>query len=181
MLTVCSENRISIPSEITMLAKGIVTLESVLYELSPKTNILKITTDYLVSHSMKIPKLKEIIRTQITFFRALEKSGRASMKLPITLGRVLDVVGRGKSKVNIELTGSREPLAAISKMINRLVMGIITAALLIGSSFLATTNMNPKILGIPALALFGFVASFCLSVWIIVQMFLQDRRLDKRK
>ena len=52
----------------------------------------------------------------------------------------------GQTKVNLDLTGSEEPLRRIDKMINKLVIGIISSALLLGSSIICTTQMTPKIM-----------------------------------
>ena len=54
---------------------------------------------------------------------------------------------------------------------NRLIFGIIDGALLIGSSMLCTTDMNPKVMGIPALGAVGFFIAFLLAGGLLVHIF----------
>lgn len=177
IMQICIENHISMPSDITMLYRGIITIESVITNLSPSSNVLSIMTDYIVSER-EFPDLKKSFSE---FARNSLAAGKASLHLPVSAEELVNMMLKGQIKFNMALTGSQEPLSALAKMINRLVMGIITAALLIGSSFIATTGMNPKILGIPALGFIGYIGSLGLGFWIVIQMLLQDRSLDKHK
>ena len=67
--------------------------------------------------------------------------------IPLNLADIIKMTVRGQTKINLELTGSEEPIAKADRMVDRLVFGIIDGALLIGSSMLCTTNMHPQILG----------------------------------
>lgn len=176
MLEICTKNHISMPSDITLLARGILTLESVVAEISPTSNMIKIMSDFVVSQK-KLPEIKETVQK---YARKGVAFTDATLQVPTNINEISEMLLKGHTKINLELIGSEKPLAAISKMINRLVFGIIVAALLIGSSFLATTNMNPKILGIPALGFIGYLVSVILGFWIIIQMIKQDKNLDKK-
>ena len=74
---------------------------------------------------------------------------------------------KGQTKLNLELTGSEEPLGNIDRMVNRIIVCIITAALLISSSTICTTDMNPKMLGIPLLGALGYIAALILGGWLL--------------
>ena len=74
------------------------------------------------------------------------------------------MVQRGQVKVNLNLMGSEQPIAKIDRMINRLIICILIAALLMASSLICTTDMDPKILGIPALGFVGFMSALAMSI-----------------
>lgn len=175
-ITLCSENNIILPSDITMLARGMATLESVVTELSPNLNVVNIMSDYVEEEKKDNIKkeLKNLTREAVS-------SAKSSLEIPISLKEVLNLFTKGHSKLNINLIGLDDAITALAKMVNRVVLGIITAALLISSSFLATTNMNPKIFGIPFLGFVGFLGSVVLGLWIIFTMIVQDKTLDKNK
>lgn len=78
---------------------------------------------------------------------------------------------RGQLKVNMEVLGSEAPLTGLSKIINRLTMGTIIAGLFIGSSMLSLSSMEPRFLGIPLLAFFGYLGAAILSLWEVVDIF----------
>ena len=79
------------------------------------------------------------------------------------------MVQRGQVKVNLNLMGSEQPIAKIDRMINRLIICILIAALLMASSLICTTDMDPKILGIPALGFVGFMSALCNVNLVIFQ------------
>ena len=63
---------------------------------------------------------------------------------------------------------SFQPLSLIDKMVNKLIVCIVAAALLIGSSLICTTEMTPRIFGIPALwASWGTSPLVLLGVWML--------------
>ena len=55
----------------------------------------------------------------------------------------------------------------LAKIINRLTIGIIIAGLFIGSSMLSLSSMEPRLLGVPVLAFFGYLGAAVLSVWVV--------------
>ena len=84
------------------------------------------------------------------------------MHLPEQVSDILKMTMSGQTKVNLDLTGSEEPLRQVDKMINKLIIGIISSALLLGSSIICTTEMMPKIMEIPLLGVFGYLAALVL-------------------
>ena len=90
--------------------------------------------------------------------------------IPLNLADIVKMTVRGQTKINLELTGSEEPLSKIDRMVDRVIFGIIDGALLIGSSMLCTTNMTPKILGIPAIGAVGFFIAFALSGVLLIDI-----------
>ena len=61
-------------------------------------------------------------------------------------------------------------------MVNRVVIALLDAAMLLGSCLLCTTAMQPRILDIPLLGVACFAGASVLGVWLIVQI-LRKRRL----
>lgn len=177
IMDICADNHVSMPEDITMLCRGIVTMESVMTTLSPDTNMVAMMSVYV----------KTAARENFNLLQAAERLARrtlsaadSALEIPASLNDLINLFLKGSGKVKVEVTGSEAPLAALAKMVNRIVMGIIVAALLMGSSFIATTNMKPEILGIPALGVLGFVSSFILGAWIVIAMLVQNKHLDKK-
>ena len=62
-----------------------------------------------------------------------------------------------------------------AKHLNRLgtelniVMGLWVMALLISSSIICTTDMKPKIMGIPALGAFGYLIAFVIVMYVFIK------------
>ena len=48
-------------------------------------------------------------------------------------------------------------------------MGLWVMALLISSSIICTTDMKPKIMGIPALGAFGYLIAFVIVMYVFIK------------
>ena len=92
---------------------------------------------------------------------------RKSVQIPEQLADLLNMTMGGQTKLNIDLTGSEEPVQRLDKMINKLIISLLCAALLIASSTICTTNMQPQIGGIPLLGILGYLIAFILSLRLI--------------
>ena len=92
---------------------------------------------------------------------------RKSTQLPEQISEILKMTMSGQTKVNLDVTGSEEPLRRLDKMINKVIIAVLCAALLLGSSTICTTNMTPKIMEIPLLGFLGYLIAFILSIRLI--------------
>lgn len=164
LLQLANDHRIAMPKGVTLLARGSLTLEGVLTLLAPKTNVVQIMINHMASERLQNLDPK---REVIAFGRELYQAGKSTLGIP---GQVLDLLKmtvKGQTKINLEITGSEEPLDRIDQMVNKIVKCIIAAALLIGSSFISTTNMQPKLMGIPALGFIGYLVAVILGANLI--------------
>lgn len=177
IMNICSTNHIAMPQGITMLVRGIVTLEGVILDIAPSVSPIQIFIDYIANQKVEDFDLKS---SGQHLLRQLLASGISATEIPVSASEALNTLLKGQMKVNIALTGSEEPLSAISRMVNKIVMCIILAALIIGSSFIATTNMDPKILGIPALGVIGYGLSAIIGFMIVIETYKQQKKLDGR-
>ena len=71
----------------------------------------------------------------------------------------------------MELDATRKFSDLMRRLVRNLVMGLWVMALLISSSIICTTDMKPKILGIPALGFFGYVLAFIICLYVFVRHF----------
>lgn len=163
-LVLSNNHSISMPKGMSMLSRGIITIEGVLATLSPETNIIEVMANRMSSEILNdIDLSQELKRAQKTIYGSVRKA----IDIPAQLSDVLKMTIKGQTKVNIELTGSEEPLSAIDKMVNKLIICIINAALLIGSSLICTTDMKLKIFGLPLLGVLGYATALFLGGWLI--------------
>ena len=55
-------------------------------------------------------------------------------------------------------------------------MGLWVMALLISSSIICTTDMKPKLCGIPALGAFGYVFAFIIDLYVFIKHFFSGKK-----
>ena len=56
------------------------------------------------------------------------------------------------------------------------VIGLCVAALLVASSVICTTDMNPKVLGIPVLGFAGYAFAMVVSIFLTVKYLWSKRK-----
>ena len=172
-LGLANSHGISMPEGVTMLTRGMLTIQGVLASLAPELNLVQIMANRMLGEAARdfdlLAELKDGGKT-------LAASGRKAVALPAQLADLLGMTIKGQTKVNLELTGSDEPLAQVDRMVNKLVLALLSAALLVGSSLICTTDMKPKLLGIPMLGAFGFFIALILMGYLLVDTFRKKRR-----
>jgi ubiquinone biosynthesis protein len=174
ILRIAGENHIAMPRGISMLSRGMITIEGVIAEVSPDANIVNIMANHIAGQEVGDFDLSRIIESN---GRKFIISSEKAIGIPGQVSDFLTLMNKGQIKVNLELMGSEEPLAEMDKMVNKIVICVINAALLIGSSFIATTDMTPKLLGIPALGTIGYVTAIILSGGLMYSI----RKMKKRR
>lgn len=164
VFTIAHKHHISMPKGISMLARGLLTIESTMTILDPDTNIIQIAAAHVSDHLLKKLDIKD---EALTGSKKLYNSLKHTADLPVQFSEVMRMLMKGRFKVNLEIMDSSVPLTRINHMVNKLVVGIIAAGLLMASALICTTNMTPKVFGIPALGFFGFMSAVVLGIWLL--------------
>lgn len=172
MMSICNFHHISMPREITMLGRGMVTIEGVLAKCCPNVNLIEIMANHIYSTSHDNINLNNILGTSV---KDLYFSGKKAITLPSQISDIISMAIKGQTKLNIEMTSANDPMNQLDHTVDKLVVCIIVAALLIGSSLICITNMQPKFLGIPALGAIGYIAAIILGFWLVIHILRKQR------
>ena len=173
ILMVLKSNNIAIPHGFSMFARGVMIMEGVMPRCCPQVNFSEIFAKGLrVSMEKDFSWLAELNKFKRDSYMLMKKS----MQLPEQISDILKMTLSGQTKVNLDLTGSQEPLQKLDSMINKMIMAIISAALLLGSSTICTTQMEPKIMEIPLLGVLGYLAAMVLCSKLLWSIIKTDRR-----
>jgi ubiquinone biosynthesis protein len=161
------------PSGVSMLARGIVTLEGVLSACCPEVNFIGVLSAHLSKSLFTDLDMKdELLHTGKSAYALFRKS----MDLPAQLSDILKMTIKGQTKVNLELTGADETLRDLRRMTDKLAISIITAAIIMGSSLICTTDMHPKIAGIPLIGFLGYAGAAVMGIWLVADILQKHRR-----
>lgn len=144
-------------------------MEGVLAEISPETNLVQIASVHIKDQFFQKDNLKR-------FFKDTGKNlGRSLLRaidIPSLTADILQGLMKGQTKVNLDLRVSDDFEQLLRRLIRNIVMGLWVMALLISSSIICTTDMHPKLLGIPALGVIGYICAFIIALYIIIRHFL---------
>ena len=73
----------------------------------------------------------------------------------------------GRLIVNIDIKRLEQLGGQVDHSVNRLTIGIVIAALIIGSSIVLTVTGGPTLLGLPVFGLLGFLGAVLGSLWLL--------------
>ena len=164
---------LQLPSSYSNLFQSIVMLEGICTQLDPDYNLVELITPYT----------KRLIIKQHSGESFLRRLGEVStdwahlgMTLPQHLQRIIDSIERGQIEVGLRPATFDPVVLHTERIVNRLVLGILVAALIIGLSIVLVVYhpvLNQPWLGL----LFGFAFVFvCLFGAYLMWTILRPRK-----
>lgn len=154
-------HKIKIPTEYALMCKALVTMEGVGKRLDPEINIFKESHPYLVEIFKKRYSMgrisKELAKTAVTLSSTLQEA-------PHHLKSILDNLESGRFKIRVEDIGEERSSSTWEKIINRLILTLITSTLITGSFLLIFFGASgwATFFGI-----LGFLFGGFLTLWIL--------------
>jgi ubiquinone biosynthesis protein len=162
---VLRDNNLSLPPDLTLLFKAMITLEGLGHQLDPDFHLV----DHLT------PFVRQVMEARYSP-NALAKRARRGLKeltevvigLPRDVARLFRQARRGRLRVDLDLKRLDHFGVQLNRAANRLTMGVLTASLVVGSSIIMTVEGGPELFGLPLFGLLGFLVAFLNSIWILI-------------
>ncbi len=129
--SICSKYHLKIPSNITLMFKGISTIEGIVLQLDPDFSIMSAIEPYAKRY---LKEKFDFEKEMLNMLMNLSQSGRVTPELPLKVSNLIDNVFSGKLKINVENKQSNDFLTKLKSMANRISISIIIAAFIIGFS-----------------------------------------------
>jgi len=156
---------LQLPTRFLLLDRAIATLGSVGIDLYPDFNVFEVARPYarglllarLGPRRMAVRARKEGLRL-----------GQMALELPYQLHDTLEQVRDGQIEVGFVHKGLDDLLNRMDVVFNRLVIAMIVAGGLIGSSLIGIfAKGGPHVLGINVISVIGFAFSGLLGLWVL--------------
>jgi ubiquinone biosynthesis protein len=170
--SVMRENNLSLPPDLTLLFKTLVTLEGFGHQLDPDFHFI----DHLT------PFVRKVMQARYSPAALLKRSSRNVREiaeivtgLPRDIARLFRQARRGRMRVDLDLKRLDHFGHQLNRASNRLTMGVMTASLVVGSSIIMTVKGGPELFGLPAFGLLGFLIAFLNSLWILYSIWRSDK------
>lgn len=172
LLYTLGTNGIHLAKDYALLGKAIIAIEDAGKILDPSFDVRTIAKPYL-------KKLEWEKWNPATFFKQIFwslQTGITRLKgFPSTIERLFTKLEDGELKLGMHHTGLDSLEKTLSTSANRLVMALIIGALIIGSSMIITTGVQPFIWGYPSIGIIGFLLSGCLGLYLVLDIFRHGR------
>ncbi|GAB3053678.1 ABC1 kinase family protein [Stenotrophomonas tumulicola] len=164
---------LTLPADLALMIKAFLTLEGMGRQLDPEFDMA----------SAARPFLEQVVLQRYAP-RALLKRGRRSLlgmidlagELPRDLRRLVQAARRGRLQLKVETSALKGFGDQVNQAANRLVVGIVTAALIIGSSIVMHSVGGISSRWLLVLGVGGFVGAALCGVWILFSIWRSGRR-----
>lgn len=173
VLAVTRASHVTLPSSVTNVSRGVITIEGTTAPYLHDQSIISIINRHVIQKADQVEELKRLLEE---VGRGAVASSRGLMQAATYSGQALKMLTRGQLRVNAEMIGSDNLFHGMSVIFTRITLALIIVGLFIGSSMLALSPLEPRLLGVPALAFLGFAAAVVLSVWVLVSIVRSSSR-----
>jgi ubiquinone biosynthesis protein len=154
-----------LPTRFLLLDKAIATLGSVGVDLYPEFNVFEVARPYARSLMLERFTPKRVAN------RARKESmrlGAMALELPYQIHDVLEEFRDGQIEIGFVHKGLDDLLNRMDVVFNRLVIAMVVAGGLIGSSLIGIfAKAGPHVLGINVISVIGFALSGLLGLWLL--------------
>jgi len=174
---ISAECWIRMPPEFTMISKTMMNLDRVVYVLDPTFDpnavIRDESSNIMLRHTMHSLEPGSVLARAIEVKEFVER-------LPTRVNKILDSIGNNELTIGVDAIDEKVVLDGLQKIANRITLGLILAALIVGAALMMRVETSFKILGYPGLpAIFFFLAAIA-SIWLAASIFFTDVKPKKK-
>ena len=166
-----------LPAEFTMVAKALMNLDRVVYTLDPNFDPNVIIRDR-ANEILQRNILKSVAPTNL--LSGVVDLKEFAEKLPTRVNRILDAAGNNELRFKVDAIDEKVVLEGLQKVANRITLGLVVAALIVGAAMLMRVETSFRIFGYPGLAMILFLmaaAAGCILAFSI--LFYDEKRRRK--
>lgn len=164
LLFIFGQNGINITRDYSLMAKAVLSIEEVARTLDPEFDLRAEAKPVLTELQKDRAGPRAILRESRTLLRSLLTGAR---ELPADIFRIIRRIEHDDLTIKFQHQGLEDLDNAIGTASNRLTLGVIVGALIIGSSSIVTTGIRPHLFGYPALGIVGFLISALLGLYVV--------------
>ncbi|WP_332021033.1 ABC1 kinase family protein [Kaistella sp.] len=178
MNKVAAEKSIKLPVELNILGKILMNMDQIVAVLTPDYDLQR-AIERNVEKLMQKKMLQEL-KADNFFLEALEAK-KLTEKLPERLNIITERLANNEFEIKIDAIDEQRLTDGFQKVANRISIGVIIAALIIGAALLMRIPSTFTILGYPGLAMIFFCTAAVIGLWLVLRMMMKDEDLNLKK
>lgn len=168
---------IKLPVEINILGKILLNLDQIVALLDPEFD-LRAAIQRNVHEIMRKKMLSEL--KPENFFSTLIESKHFLEKMPERMNRITENLANNELKIKIDAIDEKRVTDGFQKVANRITLGLIIAAMIIGASMLMQVPSDFTIFGYPGLAMLFFLLAAAGAIILSYVIIFRDENLNNK-
>jgi predicted unusual protein kinase regulating ubiquinone biosynthesis (AarF/ABC1/UbiB family) len=172
MVRVAAETGLRLPGELMLLGKTLMNLDEIARRLDPDFRpqaAFRHQLDRIVEH-----RVLGALQPEGAWAGLLEIKDLAQ-QLPRRANQILERLAEGDVPVRVEGLDQAGFMLACQKIANRITLGLLLAALIVGAALALRVETTWHVLGYPALAIILFLLAACGALGLIYTILFRDQ------
>lgn len=165
LVGVLKSHSLRLPADMSIVIKALITVEGTARMLYPELDVISEAKPHvrrLVSRQYSKGYIWQRLRNNVSDMWGLQQH------LPQTVSAILKKIEHDKVTIGFDHKNLNPLQKALESSFNRLTLGIVLGAMIMGSSMIITTGVGPLLFGYPALGMAGYLISAVIGLWLII-------------
>lgn len=166
ILSAVNANKLQLSSTISILARGLVTIEGVLSNLTDDLNLMTILKNYIFNDLIHSNKIKQIVEENIQ--NAITSFSKG-IELPALSNDMLRTILKGQAKINLNIDNTDTIVNEFKHSLSGLFLALLICSLIIGSSITCAARIKPLVFDISLFSIIGTLLAIILSLILLIK------------
>jgi predicted unusual protein kinase regulating ubiquinone biosynthesis (AarF/ABC1/UbiB family) len=178
LMKVAAANGIRLPPELAMIGKTLLNLDRIGHTLAPHFD----PNAAIRRHAGEITKeqMKKDMSIGNLFNAAVDLKNFVT-HLPGRINRILDRVAENEFRIKVDTIDEATIMEGLQKVANRIALGLLLAALIVGAALLMRVETDFRLFGYPGLAIVLFLGAAACGIGLVIAILMSDIRSGRRK
>ncbi len=177
LLKVAADNGVRLPPELAMIGKTLLNLDEIGLTLAPRFDpnaaIRRHAAEITEQRMARDFSLGALFSTAVDLKNFVQH-------LPGRVNRILDRLADNEFQVKVDAIDEAQLMEGMQKVANRISLGLILAALIVGAALLMRVETPFTLFGYPGLAILLFLAAAAGGIALAVSILVSDIRAKRR-
>jgi len=177
LLKTAGDNGIRLPVELAMIGKTLLSLDQIAHVLAPHFDpnaaIRRHAADITQRQITREASLSSLFSTAVELKNFVQH-------LPGRVNRILDRVADNELEVRVDAIDETRLMEGMQKVANRIALGLVLAALIVGAALLMDVPTSFQLFGYPGVAIMLFLAAAAGGMALAITILANDIRAKRK-
>jgi ubiquinone biosynthesis protein len=159
--------------DLALLGKTLLNLDEIGRVLDPELDVNALMRDHATALMRR--RLWRMARPS-NVWPAVMEAREFAERLPARVNRILDALAHNNLRLNVEMIDHGSIIQGLQKVANRIALGLVLAALIVGAAMLMQVPTTFTIVGYPGLAMLLFLGAAGGGLWLAWTIIASDVR-----
>jgi ubiquinone biosynthesis protein len=171
LVRVAGKHHIRPAPELSMLGKTLLNLDQVAHALDPDLE----PNELIRTHSVELMerRMMDSLRPA-SLFKAAMEANEMVQQMPRRINTIMGLIADNQLSVEVKSIDETRLLAGLDKIANRITLGLLIAALILGAALMVRVEAGPTLFGYPALALIFFLVAAVAGIALSIKIALKE-------